>query len=495
MMYAYIIYIMKSKILLSVFGIFFILLIVYQVTEISKHKPFWQDEDNAQVVSCAPSYWAILTKGAINQCSPAPLYYLLQKFNVNQIKVFNENILARYRLISIISCFFILLVFYFVFFKEVGAIWAFLILPPLILEPLFFQFSAEDRPYMLWISLFTFVVVIAARLSSRPEYFQSHFYKFSIIFFSLALLLTASPGLFQAGIASIICIYFLWREQKKIVHLFVPLGILFCIVGVYYSLNTCKEHDAGPYDLLLTGNYHLIIGVIRLLIPKGPENWILNIFFLVGFISPYLVWKNKLILDSKNSFAYHLSLHVIFQISLTLLLAVMIVINHYFFIQRVFLYLLPCRALLVGTGGFFLFRILVNRFQNFELRIKYGFVFFTIAMLGFSAYLANDRVRRQIVAHDFAWKYAQKVECDDWSGNFNLFITRPFFDKGSSNQIVRFSEELERCGWKASNKKNNILFTGKTSGSDWYRIIQKDEMEGTRTLSQCGKKVEFHKFH
>jgi len=69
---------------------------------LANRKLFWADEENALTETCAQRYSQLLTRGARGQCSPEPLYHLLQKAYLKRLAT-NDNILWTHRLLSLAS--------------------------------------------------------------------------------------------------------------------------------------------------------------------------------------------------------------------------------------------------------------------------------------------------------------------------------------------------------------------------------------------------------
>src|SRR5262249_29836226 len=132
---------------------------------LANRKLFWADEENAQTETCAQSYSQLLTRGARGQCSPEPLYYVLQKAYLKRLPT-NDNILWTHRLLSLASAAACVALIGAAIGATLGLPAALVGALVLVSEPLFHRFAAENRPYMMWTFWFTATVLSAAWLSS-----------------------------------------------------------------------------------------------------------------------------------------------------------------------------------------------------------------------------------------------------------------------------------------------------------------------------------------
>jgi len=481
-----------KKIILILLGITLIAFIIGNESHLAQQKPLWDDEGNAHQLSCQTPYFEMLLHGARGQASAAPLYYILEKFLILNTYPYHEFMLVHYRAISLLSSAFIFLLLYFFTLSNFGFFTSLIAILSLNFQHLFHYYSTEARPYMLWMAFFTLSILFGAKLSFEKKSKTKTMTFFTLS--SIGLFTTASPGIFQVGVSSLICIYFWFKEKKNTILFFLPLLTICGIMGFHYALNATLI-DADVFDLLKTKDFRLIKAVIRLLLPKA-NIWDvpLNIFLFIGVFTPWLYLNKKIPSNLKNDFAFHLSLHVLAQIALTVFIGFLVAIKHYYFIQRVFIYLIPCRVILISVGGFISTQWLLNKFSNKKLLVQNIILLLLLFGLGFSFHQSKKEIDKLINATNYRWKTPDNKSCDRWAGKIQVL-----FPKGNlkshfpGNFSARMLRELKRCNWKNTNKTQYVLGLSIIEQNNWYKIISKDNWHQYEIFLQCGKPVILQK--
>jgi len=318
------------RLLIILFGAIVIGVISCQIVSRAGHKLLWFDEGNEILNSCSESYSYMLIRGASAQCSPAPLYYILQKFVVSYVPLYGKNILYLFRAVSIVSACLSLAVLFFGLTKHVGVGWGLFALFLLNNQGIFHQFGAENRPYMLWIFVFSATLIIVSSLVHIPWNQVTIASKINLAFLALALTLVAGGGMVQT--VGFLATFLVWEESLNVRQWikhpsFKPLFLVTavsCAVGIYYAVQGCLHHDALKWDLLRTKDWTLVGSVMSLLwsTPQGTGfvtllttgDWTLvrkfislswpiqggnlvtalfSFFELVAVALPFCLWNNR----------------------------------------------------------------------------------------------------------------------------------------------------------------------------------------------------------
>src|SRR4030095_6580998 len=195
----------------GIVGLIAITILAFEITSIARHKLFWFDEAYEVLETCTRPYSTMLVSGPTGQCSAAPLYYVLQKVVVTRAAM-SSNILTTYRLVSISSAILTLIVVFFGFTRYLGASFALFALSVLTIRSDFFQFAAENRPYMLWILLFTATLMLVSSLAYRRWETLSIVSKAVLGLLLLGLTLVSSAGMFQAIL--FLAVFSVWHQKS-----------------------------------------------------------------------------------------------------------------------------------------------------------------------------------------------------------------------------------------------------------------------------------------
>ena len=169
------------------------------------------------------------------------------------------------------------------------------------------------------------------------------------------------------------------------------------------------------------------------------------------------------------------------QLVLTLLLAVQVVLAGYYFLDRVFLHLVVCRALLVAVGGWWLLRWLEARVgprPRTALRtLAVGLAMFAVA----TAFLT---LRARAEGAPVVLPAAEQARCGDLGGT--LAVDRPAGAEDwarGPNFIVRLARDRRRCGAGNGEGIRHVV------AADGAYQITSDAAPGTEPLELCGRRV------
>jgi len=345
----------------------------FTVFQTAKQKNLWLDEKFEVTSLCRFSFGDILLDGAPGQASKNPLYYLVQRISLSFVDSFDWNMLANLRRVSIAAALLILLTSFVFIQVRLGLLFAIFVVISATSQNIFYQYAAESRPYMLWLLLFTLLVM--ATLKMCLQNYEKCCLKDKIIFGILAFAntLIISYGLIQSGLAMLTCLFFWYfihdhpKSLKPLINYAVPLCLLCILTQGYYTLQgnmaftpSFMESQWDVISQLKRGDISLLKMPPRLLFPKPHRDayigaYLSNLFVLLGMGIPFLWWKKRKNLDQKGFFVFTWSAIVLIQVLATLVIGALTISLRYFFVQRLFLYLIICHAFLATMGAYFLF--------------------------------------------------------------------------------------------------------------------------------------------
>ena len=463
-------------------------LIFYHIVYTAGHKLFWFDEALEVLDSCGESYFSIAGHGAHNQCSPAPLYYLLQKFIVSHVGI-SEGILYSYRTISIVSAVLILIVVFFAFSNRIGSAWA-LVAVMVIINAEFFRFAAENRPYMLWMFIFAASLMVVSSLAYKPWDENSLRSKVLLLLLMISLTLVAGPGMLQAfGFLAVLTVWqglFDLRAwiRRPVFRFQLPVAILTGTIGLFYSLKACmadSPYSGSEWDLLTTGNWRLIFGVLKLLWPLplasctaytdpcGAATGASDLFVLVAVVAPFVLWKKRASLSETKKFLLAMSVTSIIQILCAVVIGILVARAHFYFIPRVFIFLIVLRAGLVVSGGYFFLSFVSEKWGTVfrpSLTKPFGTVVTVAVVLWFSAsfYLTN-RYAAQAAAVEKGFTWNQEG-CPPGKSSLALVDAEAPSVEYKLNFIVAFDKRLRECGWVSADRPTYYVVPRYSSDDD-----------------------------
>lgn len=332
-------------ILLGVLTIFF----VGTVLNLSMNKPFWNDE-NFDIGMIRNKSVITLIQGRTEQSNNNPLYYVLQKINMQLLETAPVSDLIKYRMVSIVSAVVLFIVLFVFFSRCFGVGMAVLSGLVLINQSIFIHFAAESRHYMLWMLCYVFLLLTTLKICMKK--FEECSLK-EIFFFCLACLsmvLVISFGVIQVFFAVVLCVW-MWigiYQSKKQRSILMMMGLfLFICAGIeiYYALMkleffTAFSHSSWDIvDNIRRKDFSLLKMPLRLLLPKPDDKipivgYCLNAMVVIGLSLPFFHFthcKRKLSLSVNDRLLCLISLFVWLQLAATVVIGVVIAYFHFLF--------------------------------------------------------------------------------------------------------------------------------------------------------------------
>ncbi len=454
--------------------------------QLALHKRLWTDEGN-EILSNCPQGWLSLAQGADTQCSPSPLYYFFLKLTVLPIHVFDQTILLSYRSVSLGAAFALGVVFFLYLGFRWGWASGLIGLLALAQQGLFHQYAAENRPYMLWLLVFFVHLCCFSDLwttaQDRTRTLKSAGF---VALSSLALTAIAGPGMLQVfcSAASVLLFALVFRQTHRFRSWwrFLAIVTLACLgIGVFYSLKSCKYENAGDFDLLYTRDINLVLGVIRLFLPKSVFRFpdtalVFNGFFLFGvWTALRRLLKRQEKLEAGGILAY-LSL---FQLGLAFPIAILIAVKHYYFLQRVFIFILIPWAILASYGARELLHLgWVQKFKVLPLLLL------ILSIPRVVTLEANARTP----FYDIECDMIQDVQFT------SIYLDRLPYPDVQANVLVDLDRAYRKCGYDpAKATKASLLIHFEPTLPQLYRLeklsASSQPLPKWISLEQCGKQI------
>ncbi len=433
----------------------------------------------------------MMATGIWGQCSPNPLYYVVQKNVVVPLLRghFNQSILWKYRFLSLVSGSLILVSTFGTVFCGLGSLPGILALFGLTNAGVFHLYSAESRPYMFWLLIFSASLLLAIFLGVRKESSTASWQKIGLTALLLSLALVSGGGGVQ-GLAILTGILFLKPKEKKWI---LPIALSVALVSWYYGRLACHYKSAGDLDLLETHNWALIRPVFEMF-------W-LNPFHAVGLLSDLLLvcglflplssfFMNKLDASEKEKDLIRAShFHLWLQLGAGFTIGILVAINHYFFIGRVFIFLIFLKALALALGGFLLLRLMRMKTLILELGV--------VALLSVVIVVAVKGRKAAIIFEspkEIRLVSSTQYSCDQLKGRWLGYATSNEKAENITNSIVAFSKLLEECHFDRNSESlptRYVLFSeGNASlGKESFALADSAPGQGFEEISQFGKKL------
>jgi hypothetical protein len=466
-------------------------LLTSPLAELARLKPFWRDEGFEIAESCRHPVLSLLVKGAPLECSPSPLYHIAQRLAVRSMR-FDEGIAVGYRAVSLAGAGLLLFLIVTFLFLRLGPPWGLLAAASLASQPLFAHYAAESRSYMSWLLLFALTVWVGAEAASRP-WREARGWRFLLAGSSLALSLVALPGAFQAALACALCALAWLRsaqdraDARAALRWALLLGGACLALGLYFGArSTCMDHRAGIYALQWPDRAGRLPAVLSLLWGEGIGGTLANALFLLGLVAALRLRAPRSSATGKpgpGEFGAWLAAFVAAQLGLTLILAAQVILAGYFFVPRIFLHLIVCRALFIAAGGWALARGLEKRVAA-PARLAIHTVAFALAVL---AVATAFTLEGDTVAGARAMRAPAGGPCQDLDGELAVVVPAGMTDLAQGpNFIVRLGREKRRCGGGPSAEMRHVV--AGPPGEIGFRIST-DRPPDTVPLEQCGRPV------
>src|SRR5262249_55466190 len=136
----------------------------------------------------------------------------------------------------------------------------------------------------------------------------------------------------------------------------ISVGLICFALGVYYLRLGCLQYDGAPFALNAGNWWKLLRPVVAQLWPLETQTGLLTIaydfFFLTALAMPWLLWRKRNDLAEPKKFVLAVSITATIQILCAILLGTLVVRTGYYFIGRIFIYLISLRVVLVVCGGY-----------------------------------------------------------------------------------------------------------------------------------------------
>jgi hypothetical protein len=464
------------------------------LAEVARLKPFWLDEGFEIAETCRHPYLSMLARGASGQCSPSPLYYLAQRLSVRSIGRFDEGIAVAYRRVSLVAAGLLLFLVTLALHIRLGPPWALAAAASLVGQPLFVHFAAENRPYMSWLLFFALTVVVAADAASRPWRTVGGRTRIALISSAVALSPIALPGALQAALACLLC-GLSWRHQAQdrgealaALRWSLRLAAACTAVGFYFGARSpCPAYDAGHLALHWPDRAGLVRPVLALIWADGMSGWVGNAFLVLGLVAAVRLSLPPAPLGEERArserFASSLAIGVAAQLGLTVLLAAQTFGVGYYFLPRVFLYLVVCRALLIAIGGWFLVAWTGKRLPGVA-RLPLQVLAAALALLAVAT--ASMMERQDLEERRTARPISDAGRCAEVDGPLAIDMPAGSTDWAlGPNFIMRLAAEQRRCGAAAGGETRHVLAM---PGLGAYRVSA-ERAPGAVPLEQCGRPV------
>ena len=347
---------------------------------------------------------------------------------------------------------------------------------------------------MLWIFVFSATLIIVSSLVHIPWNQVTIASKINLAFLALALTLVAGGGMVQT--VGFLATFLVWEEslnvRQWIKHLsFKPLFLVTavsCAVGIYYAVQGCLHYDALKWDLLRTKDWTLVGSVMSLLwsTPQGTGfvtllttgDWTLvrkfislswpiqggnlvtalfSFFELVAVAMPFCLWNNRKNLPEEKKFLLSVSVVSIIQICSAVVIGVLVATAHYYFIGRVFIYLIILRAVLIICGGYFCLSWMLEKWNrgsaNLSQQSPLQISLIAVVVLGVSVslYGSHKALGNDIRSFQSTWPALIHGSCPPMKSSLAIINREEHSIQGREeyglNFIVIFGEQLKTCGW------------------------------------------------
>jgi hypothetical protein len=258
-------------------------------------------------------------------------------------------------------------------------------------------------------------------------------------------------------------------------------------LGLYFgALSPCRDYEAGPLALQWPDRTGRLRPVLALLWGEGLLGGVGNVFLLLGLFAALRLPAARASDREEDArlggFGSWLAVGVVAQLGLTFVLAAQVILVGYYFLARVFLHLVVCRALLIAAGGWYLASGLEQRRLREPTRTAFQALASGLAVLAVAMSFASLRD----VAGARAARPPAGGPCADLDGPLAVDVNGGTTDWAlGPNFIVHLGKERRRCGAGRSAETRHVLAL---SGESAFRISPDRPAEAV-PLEQCGRPV------
>jgi hypothetical protein len=455
-------------------------LVLPQQVRLAQQKAFWLDEAYEWTFNCAQPVTDLIVRGAVPQCSPAPGYYLLQKLVARAIAIVDERILVTYRAVSLAASGLLILTLCAALAARLGPPAALAALASLVGQPLFHAYATESRPYALGLALFACVVLLLSEGASRARP-PGPAWSITTILAGAACSLVLLTGAAQAVVACATGLVLArarlgsWRANGgAVMAALLALGA--ACAAYYRAQSTCLASDAGPLSVWGPQGPKLVSDAVGLI--WTDRQWV-NVLALVGCAAPFRAWRRQTA-ERSESWVLALGAIVLGQTLLALALAAQVAWADYYFLPRLFLHLVVCRALLVGLGVW----LLLDLAHRLRMRAVAGVVsaLLAVAATWISLGLLGQEVEERSDAAP--WRRAPSAPCAPWAVPLTVLVTDASPLEQGPNLLVEAAHEARRCGWTEAAGPGYLM-----ASPEGPRVLVGAPPAGSAPLRQCGRQV------
>lgn len=428
--------------------------IVFHEVNYAAQKLFWFDEGFDALHVCKASVSQMIAKGAPAQCSPAPLFHVFQKFLLTHLVNghLDSSLFWKYRAVSLLSSLAVLLAFL-KYFSKFGFEYVFFSLAVLNSRSIFHFYAAESRAYMLWLALLASSFFWIAGRAEKPLSKESRGALLFGAILQLGLTLTATPGFVQVLMADFLLLTHQLKKKagdlkniRALALFLVPVTSLCLGAGIYYALKSCSDAALmSKYDLLYSKDRTLFMSALRLIWPEGGGfSSLSNFLFLLGSFESLRVKKNR----EEIFFAGRLFLGLV---PIALIMGALVVVKHYFFVPRLFLYLVLSHAVLATVGALSAVRYVRNIFlasERTSRALRGAILVSSLAVLLTSLSTKSSLDWSAPVGLvDELFHSLRGGDCALSSGPYSIYVPRDSDPQFIPNFIGLFAKQAEACHW------------------------------------------------
>jgi len=276
-------------------------------------------------------------------------------------------------------------------------------------------------------------------------------------------------------------------------------------VGLYYGLKGCLHYSGATWDLLTTGDRQLVWNVLDLLFPMrlsscrdranpcGLVTIMINVFVLAAVVILLLWWKRRMSLPERLKFALSVSFASILQILCAVFVGILVARAHYYFVPRLFLYLVPLRAVLAAAGAYLCVSLILqsprNRFRLLQTPYLQWLVFAGILAVTIVTHTGSRRVDAEGVGEKVEFSVSQ---CPPARSSVAIVNTKaPGFvavgqdyehEEYKLNFIYGFAEHLNACGWTHTDAPVVYVVPEYTSGNRLFRYDIRETIDADTSI-------------